>query len=92
MGDELLELIEKIRIKGHIPGDLNATFIALILKFSNPISFLDYQPIVLCKVLYKISSKVIANRLKSTLSRWISDEQYGFLNGRSIHDAVAIAQ
>lgn len=92
MGDELLEMIEMIRTKGHIPGDISSTFIALIPKSSEPISFSDYRPIALCNVLYRISSKVIANRLNSTFSRWISEEQYGFLNGRSIHDAVAIAQ
>ena len=43
-------------------------------------------------MLYKLSSKIIANRIKVVLSANISKEQYGFLNGRSIHDAIAIAQ
>lgn len=91
-GDELLEMIELTRVKGHIPGAIGASFITLIPKSSNPATFSDYRPIALCNVLYKMSSKVIANKLKPTLSKWISDEQYGFLNGRSIHDAMAIAQ
>ena len=43
-------------------------------------------------MLYKITSKIIAECLKDTLSTFISNEQYGFLKGRSIHDATTIAQ
>ena len=37
-------------------------------------------------------SKVIARRLKDLLSEHISREQFGFLKGRQIHEAIGVAQ
>lgn len=81
-----------IRIWGIMLAKLNSTFISLIPKAVDPQKFADYRPIALCNMLYKITSKIIANRIKGILSANISNEQYGFLQGRSIHDAIAIAQ
>jgi hypothetical protein len=69
-------------------GALNAMFIDLIPKKNNPITLKDFRSISLCDSVYKIVSKVIANRLKKTLSRVILDEKFGFLFNRNIHDAV----
>jgi hypothetical protein len=43
-------------------------------------------------LIYELISKIIANKLKGILSGFVSDEQFGFLNNRQIHDAVGIAQ
>ena len=74
-----------------MPANLNSTFISLIPKSTNPQSFGDFRPIVVCNLIYKITSKIIANRLKGTLLGHISKEQYGFLQGRSIHNVVVVA-
>eukprot|EP00253_Pinus_taeda_P031815 PITA_31815 len=45
-----------------------------------------FQPIALCNVIYKIISKVIANRLKPLLPTVVSEEQTGYVEGRQILD------
>ena len=53
---------------------LNATMITLILKENEARTLDRYKPIALCNVVYKIISKVIANRLKPLLPTLISQE------------------
>jgi hypothetical protein len=92
IGQDVLKVVEESWVNGHIHDPLNSTFIALIPKSDNPSSFDDFRPISLCNFLYKIISKVISRRLKIILSRNISSEQFGFLEGRKIHEAIGVAQ
>lgn len=59
---------------GKLVGGINSSFIALVLKKDNPISLGDYRPINLIGSVYKILSKVLANRLKVVMPRIISEE------------------
>jgi len=92
VGRDLLAVVEESRLAGFIHGPINSTFIALIPKSGHAEGFDDYRPISLCNCLYKIISKVITRRLKEVLSRHISCEQFGFLEGRQIHEAIGVAQ
>ena len=92
LGLDLLQVVEDTRISGRLPASFNSTFIALIPKKDNPVSLSDFRPISLCNCIYKIVSKVIARRIKAILSENISAEQFGFLEGRQIHEAIGVAQ
>jgi hypothetical protein len=87
---DILNMVEESRLKGNISGGLNSTFIALVPKVNKPLTFGDYRPISLYNLCYKIISKIIANRTKPILSRSLSEEQLGFLQGRQIQDAIGI--
>ncbi|GAU43908.1 hypothetical protein TSUD_88810 [Trifolium subterraneum] len=77
--------------RGYFPTSLNETNICLIPKCDNPTSMKDLHPISLCNVLYKMMSKVLANRLKCCLDKCVSQLQSAFVEGRSILDNALIA-
>jgi hypothetical protein len=50
------------------------------------------MPIYLCNLVYKLITKMIPNMLKGILSDVTSEEQFGFLYNRKIHDAMGKSQ
>ncbi|KAF5466104.1 hypothetical protein F2P56_016059 [Juglans regia] len=70
---------------------LNATFIALIPKKHEASLIEDFRPISLVSSVYKIISKVLANRLSPVLENIISKPHNAFIRGRHILDSVLIA-
>ena len=71
-----------LRIKGVMPDAMNSTFLALVPKKDNSESFMDYKPIALCNLVYKLVTNIIVTRLKLKLSEVLSKEQCGFLKNR----------
>ena len=76
---------------GAILKSINHTFITLIPKVNNPEKVSDFQYISLCNVIYKIVSKVIANRLKPMLNSIILETQSAFTTDRLITNNILIA-
>jgi len=85
-------MVEASRISGSIHHITSSTLIALIPKKLEADSFKDFRPISLCNITFKIITKIIAERIKATLSSFLSKDQHAFLKGRNIMDAVAITQ
>ena len=85
--DETLEILNN----NGVVGSINQMHIVLIPKKKTCLYPADYRPISLCNVLYKIVSKVLANRLKLILPSIIHESQSDFVPGRIITDDVLVA-
>ncbi|KAI9175087.1 hypothetical protein LWI28_027078 [Acer negundo] len=70
---------------------LNSSFIVLLPKLRDSISVDQFRPIVLSNFLFKISSKILANRLAWVAARIISPQRFGFIRDRHIEDCIALA-
>ncbi|XP_058776514.1 uncharacterized protein LOC131650817 [Vicia villosa] len=90
-GDDIFTEANLWLDRGFFPSDITHTNICLIPKNGNPSSMTDLRPISLCNVVYKILSKLLANRLKKCLDKCIREEQSAFVEGRSILDNAMIA-
>jgi hypothetical protein len=67
VGNEIIVAVLKAINERAIPNGWNETVIVLIPKVDNPLEVLQFRPISLCNVVYKIISKLLATRLKVIL-------------------------
>nr|GEV41986.1 RNA-directed DNA polymerase, eukaryota [Tanacetum cinerariifolium] len=76
--------------RSYFARGCNSSFISLIPKNQDPKFVNDYHPISLIECLYKVVTKILANRLSSVISELISDVQTVFLPNRQILDGLFI--
>lgn len=91
IGEDFTAAIQSFFVKGFLPKGLNSTILALVPKRDNGMEMKDYRPISLCNVIYKVISKVLANRLKCILPRVISQNQSAFVKERLLMENVLLA-
>ncbi|XP_071674470.1 uncharacterized protein [Lolium perenne] len=91
IGEDLTDEVLAAISSKSIPEGWNDTTIVLIPKVENPETITQFRPISLCNVVYKVISKVVANRLKGLLPDIISPFQSAFVPGRLITDNFLVA-
>lgn len=87
---DVIRFIKDFESSGVIAKGCNSSFISLIPKTSDPLTLKEYRPINLIGCIYKVLSKVLANRLKKVLNKIISLTQTAYVAGRSILDGPLI--
>ena len=86
------QVVESSRKLGLILHALNATFLTLVPKMDKHADPSNFRPIALCNVIYKIITKIIANRIKNLLPAFIPEIQGGFVKGRHIEENIILVQ
>ncbi|KAA3479381.1 reverse transcriptase [Gossypium australe] len=81
---------------GILNGDkgaeaVNNKYIVLIPKILHPSTLVNFRPISLCSVIYKIITKTMANILQRVIGSCIDRVQSALLPGRLISDKVLLA-
>ena len=77
--NEVLGFFKEFHDQGRFVKNLNATFLVLIPKKQNVEDFKELRPISLVGGLYKILTKVLANRIKRVLDKVIFKSQNAFV-------------
>lgn len=86
--EDFMKVVDEFNEKGGVDWRLNCTFLSLIPKKNAAIELKDFRPISLVSTIYKILSKVLANRLKVVMPNLISQSQGAFLSERQILDGI----
>ncbi|KAJ9563283.1 hypothetical protein OSB04_008443 [Centaurea solstitialis] len=91
VGKDLQIAVHNFFYSGRLLKEINHTLLCFIPKVPNASRVNDFRPISCCNVLYKVISKVIAERMKPYLSQLIGPEQSAFIPGRRISDNILMA-
>ena len=91
VGNDVIEAILSYLNSGTLPDLLCHSFITLIPKVKNLEFISQYRPICQSNVLYRIFSKVLANKLKRILPEIVSEQQSTFMTDRLISDNIMVA-
>ena len=91
LGVEFVVAVQSFFAKGFLPKGVNSTILALIPKTMEAMEMKDYRPISCCNVIYKVISKIIANRLKMVLPQFIAGNQSAFIKDRLLIENLLLA-
>ncbi|CAI5481406.1 unnamed protein product [Closterium sp. Yama58-4] len=90
LGKHFMGLVESFTASSSIPASTKDAVTILLHKKGGRDQIENYRPITLLSFTYKVLARVVADRMKRFLHEVISPEQYGFLPGRRLSDAVGL--
>ncbi|XP_057803087.1 uncharacterized protein LOC131018376 [Salvia miltiorrhiza] len=88
--EDIIRAVRCFFLNSFLPDGCNANTLVLIPKAEAVSSVSDLRPIILSNFFFKIISKVLAVRLNRVASDIVSQNQFGFISGRSIHDCIML--
>lgn len=92
VGVLLVEAVTECFETGRLLRQWNATTLMMIPKSECAQTVGEFRPIACCNVIYKVISKVLANRLAPILDRIVDKTQSAFVKGRLISDNIHLAE
>ena len=81
LGPDVVAFLQEFHARSSVPISCNSSFITLIPTLDNPLLIKDYRLITLIGLQFKITTKLLADRLDHVLNDVIVIEQPMFLKG-----------
>lgn len=88
---DFITAVQSFFLYGFLLKGVNATILTLVPKIQGAETMKDFRPISCCNILYKVFSKILANRLKVLLPELIEPNQCDFVTGRLLLENVLLA-
>ena len=91
MGEEVCSMVLNFFNYKFMPSALNSTSLILIPKRPGAENIQDFRPISCLNTLYKVISRILADRLKNVLPDLILPNQTCFIKNRLLLENVLLA-
>lgn len=78
-------------VSGEVKSGLNYNFMVLISKEQGADVIEKSSPIVLGNFLFKVITKILAERLAVVARKIMDPHQFGFIQGKNIENCIAVA-
>ncbi|GKB32479.1 RNA-directed DNA polymerase, eukaryota [Tanacetum coccineum] len=88
--NDVVEAVNTFFNHGNFPKGINSSFITLIPKNQEAKTTKDFRPITLIGSIYKIITKILANRMVFVLEDLVDEVQSAFISKRQILDGPFI--
>ncbi|CAI5955220.1 unnamed protein product [Closterium sp. NIES-64] len=90
MGKHFMQLVQNFAATATLQTSTKEAVTILLHKKGGRDQLENYRPITLLSFTYKVIARVVADRMKKVMHEVISPEQFGFLPGRKLLDAVGL--
>jgi hypothetical protein len=87
--EEFLQLLNHMFLNKHISPRQNHGILICLPKSTNPRTLDDYRPISLLTTQYKLIARILARRLRHTLTDQLQKSQFCGVPGYSILDTIS---